>query len=104
VINIDRRSCHSAKIEFELNLPSEHQVTKQYTRKKDPVMTQAMFNSFFSMKTMFRVGVAALSLGLGVANAASFGRPDSTTRSGPYDNTANSPRGGGAFGGDGTGG
>jgi hypothetical protein len=103
VINIDRRSCHSAKIEFELDPPSEYQVETIH-QKKDPVMTQAMFNSFFSMKTMFRVGVAALSLGLGVANAASFGRPDSTTRSGPYDNTANSPRGGGALGGDGTGG
>jgi hypothetical protein len=66
-------------------------------------MTQAMFSRLVSTKAMFRVAVAALSLGLGlgVANAASFGRPDSTTRSGSYDNTANSPRGGGAMGGDG---
>jgi hypothetical protein len=45
------------------------------------------------MKSFILAAIAALSLTAGiapVANAASFGRPDSTNRQGPYDNTANS--------------
>jgi hypothetical protein len=45
------------------------------------------------MKSFILAAIAALSLTAAiapVANAASFGRPDSTYRQGPYDNTANS--------------
>ncbi len=56
------------------------------------------------MKTMILAAFAALSLGTAVvpaANAASFGRPDSTIHQGPYDNTGHSPAFGGLEGGGG---
>jgi hypothetical protein len=49
------------------------------------------------MKTamMIRAAFAVLVLAAGlvpVANAGTLGRPDSTQRHGPYDNTGNSPQ------------
>jgi len=57
-----------------------------------------------NMRVMIRAAFAALSLTAAivpVANAASWGRPDSTHRQGPYDNTGHGPQETGMEGGGG---
>jgi hypothetical protein len=55
------------------------------------------------MKILIRVAFAALSLATiaPVANAATFGFPQSTQHSGPYDNTGHGPQQSGVEGGGG---
>jgi len=58
----------------------------------------------FEMKTLILAAFAALSLTAVAAQAAqsgNYGRPASTHRSGPYDNTGNSPGESGLEGGGG---
>lgn len=64
-------------------------------------MAHALLSRFFSKNTIIRVVIAALSLGIGIANAASSGKSDMQRHNGPYDNTGN---GSGGFVGGGDGG
>ena len=66
-------------------------------------MTPEMFGRFFSMTTLIRAAFAALSLATiaPAADAASFGKRQSTYHQGPYDNTGQGPQETGLQGGGG---